>query len=106
MKRKWQYQRGFTLIEMLVVLMIISVLLLILIPNLTKNQSVAQDASCETTIRVLQSLVYTYQIDNDYELPEQIDELGDYIVGDEQSLNCPNGAELEINEGIISVRNQ
>ncbi|MFF2854521.1 prepilin-type N-terminal cleavage/methylation domain-containing protein, partial [Peribacillus sp. NPDC058002] len=35
-------ERGFTLIEMLIVLLVISILLIITIPNITKNQSTIQ----------------------------------------------------------------
>ncbi|KPD01109.1 ComG operon protein 3 precursor [Geobacillus sp. BCO2] len=40
-------QKGFTLIEMLIVMMVISVLLLIAIPNITKHNSMINSKGCE-----------------------------------------------------------
>ncbi|WP_152908487.1 prepilin-type N-terminal cleavage/methylation domain-containing protein, partial [Geobacillus stearothermophilus] len=40
-------QKGFTLIEMLIVLMVISVLLLIAIPNIAKHNSMINEKGCE-----------------------------------------------------------
>ncbi|MED1562875.1 competence type IV pilus major pilin ComGC [Alkalihalobacillus alcalophilus] len=105
-------ERAFTLIEMLVVLMVISVLLLILVPNLTQNQSTANDKSCEATIRLVQSQVYAYQIDEGA-LPNDMNDMLPYLhlssdvqLDNDGKLQCPNGDYLEIDEdGIISVVN-
>ncbi|ELK46233.1 ComG operon protein 3 [Halobacillus sp. BAB-2008] len=40
-------EKGFTLIEMLIVLLVISVLLIITIPNMTKNSQNIRDKGCE-----------------------------------------------------------
>lgn len=40
-------QKGFTLIEMLIVLLIISVLILITVPNLTKHNDTVDEKGCE-----------------------------------------------------------
>ena len=49
--KKWlKLQKGFTLIEMLIVLMIISILLLIAVPNMSKNTKVANEKGCDATI--------------------------------------------------------
>lgn len=39
-------EKGFTLIEMMIVLFVISILLLITIPNVTKNQSSITEKGC------------------------------------------------------------
>ncbi|GAB6255138.1 hypothetical protein PSKAS_06600 [Peribacillus sp. N1] len=44
-------ERGFTLIEMLIVLLVISILLIITIPNITKNQSTIQSKGCEAFVK-------------------------------------------------------
>ncbi len=45
-------EKGFTLIEMLVVLMVISILLIITVPNITKNQSSIQEKGCEAFVKM------------------------------------------------------
>lgn len=86
---------AFTLIEMMIVLMVISILLLIAIPNMSKNNSIAQDKSCEATIDLLQAQVGAYQVEHN-ELPESLSTLKefDYV----ETINCPNGTALLLTE--------
>lgn len=51
MKRIKQ-QAGFTLIEMLIVLLIISILILITIPNVTKHFSTIDEKGCKAYISI------------------------------------------------------
>ncbi|MCK2157952.1 MULTISPECIES: prepilin-type N-terminal cleavage/methylation domain-containing protein [Exiguobacterium] len=60
MKRFIQNQRGFTLLEMAAVLLIISLLLLVLIPTMTSGKDQAKGVSCEANIRVIRSEVNLY----------------------------------------------
>ncbi|MDW0112190.1 prepilin-type N-terminal cleavage/methylation domain-containing protein [Sporosarcina saromensis] len=46
-------QKGFTLIEMMIVLLIISVLVLIAIPNVTKHSSTIDQKGCEAFINTI-----------------------------------------------------
>ncbi|MBD1222742.1 prepilin-type N-terminal cleavage/methylation domain-containing protein [Virgibacillus halodenitrificans] len=44
--------RGFTLIEMLIVLMIISVLIILIVPNLSGKSKQVHDKGCEALVNV------------------------------------------------------
>lgn len=82
---------GFTLIEMLVVLMIISVLLLIAIPSMTKNNEVAADKGCDATIKLLQTQVHAYEIEN---IKQNTSSLTLEKLKEEKyvdNITCPNG---------------
>ncbi|KYD29949.1 hypothetical protein B4113_1184 [Geobacillus sp. B4113_201601] len=46
-------EKGFTLIEMLIVMAVISVLLLIAIPNMTKHNSMIQSKGCEAFLNII-----------------------------------------------------
>ncbi|WP_257821236.1 competence type IV pilus major pilin ComGC [Salipaludibacillus agaradhaerens] len=83
---------GFTLIEMMIVLVIISVLLLIVVPNLSKNQTVASDKGCEATIELIKTQVVAYQVENQ-KMPKSIDELKNGYV---ERTTCPDGTELTL----------
>lgn len=89
-------QKGFTLIEMLIVLLVISVLLIITIPNIVKQQGTIRDKGCEALVKMVQGQVQSYQIDHD-ELPASLADLktGGYINSD----TCPNGNKLTLIEG-------
>lgn len=87
-------ERAFTLIEMMIVLMIISVLLLIALPNMTKNNTIAQEKGCEATIDLVQAQVGAYQIENG-ELPANLDVLvaDNYL----DKVECSGDVQLSLN---------
>lgn len=92
--------KGFTLIEMLIVLMVISILLLITIPNVTQHNNMINKKGCDAYISMVQAQMEAYEIDNGTKPTlEQLIEKN-YI----ESTSCPNGAELEIDsEGNVIV---
>ena len=55
--------KSFTLIEMLVVLLIISVLLLLFIPNLAKEKKNIQNTGQSAVVKVVESQAELYQLD-------------------------------------------
>ncbi|MBA9025410.1 competence type IV pilus major pilin ComGC [Peribacillus huizhouensis] len=69
-------EKGFTLIEMLIVLFVISILLIITIPNILKNQNSIQSKGCDAYVKMAQSQVQAYQIDHNT-LPNSLAELKD-----------------------------
>ncbi|MBU8908979.1 competence type IV pilus major pilin ComGC [Desertibacillus haloalkaliphilus] len=100
--KKLKEQAAFTMIEMMIVLMIISILLLVAVPNMTKNNSVASSKGCEATIDLLQSQVGAYKIEENAELTDLT------LLEDEkyvQRVECPDGTELELDDGIVVIKN-
>lgn len=94
-------QKGFTLIEMLIVLLVISILLLVTVPNVTKHNSMINEKGCEALIKMVQAQVQAYEIDLNKE-PSSISELqtAEYLdAGDPPA--CPSGNSLTIEEGIV-----
>ena len=90
--------KGFTLIELLVVLSIVMMLMLLVIPNVTNKLNSIKDKGCEALIRMINSQIQLYEINEGY-LPSDIDDLidGNYI---EMSQSvCPNGKEIYIQSG-------
>ncbi|EXJ22777.1 Late competence protein ComGC [Alkalibacterium sp. AK22] len=63
LKKRLRQDKGFTLIEMTLVLFIISALLLLFIPNLTGRQDKADNTSTQAMETVLQSQVELYRMD-------------------------------------------
>jgi len=56
--------RGFTLIEVLVVIAIIGLLTSLIVPNVAQAQRKAKEAGVKATIHTLQAALETYQLDN------------------------------------------
>lgn len=90
-------EKGFTLIEMLIVLLIISVLILITIPNVTKHFTTIDEKGCEAYVYMVQGQVEAYKIDNK-KLPTSIDDLVDGAYLKENERTCPNGDTVVIQE--------
>jgi competence protein ComGC len=84
-------EKGFTLIEMLIVLLIISILLLLVIPNIGKQQDSIQAKGCAALQKMVQSGVEAYRLDYD-QLPESLLVLKEqgYIT----TYKCKNKIEL------------
>ena len=59
--------KAFTLVEMLVVLLIISVLLLLFVPNLTKQKEAVNDKGKAAVVKVVESQAELYSLNNNEE---------------------------------------
>lgn len=56
--------KAFTLIEMLFVLIVISVLLLLFVPNLSKQKDSVKDTGGEAVVKVVESQAELYEMKN------------------------------------------
>ncbi len=101
MKKILMDERGFTLVEMLLVMLVITVLLLIMIPNVTKNSSIIGDKGCDALLSMVDAQIQAYRLDTGSQ-PGSINDLNtsDYLEDrfDEETgtLNCPNGSTITI----------
>lgn len=101
MRKKLQSEKGFTLIEMSIVLFIISVLLLLFIPNLSGKQESATSTGDSAIVTVLQSQVDMYTMDKK-KAPESFDVMkGEYLT--ESQLKRAN-EEFTLTEGTVSKK--
>ncbi|MEK3934209.1 competence type IV pilus major pilin ComGC [Sporosarcina sp. FSL W7-1349] len=95
-------ERGFTLIEMMIVLLIISVLILVAIPNVTKHSKSIDDKGCQAYVKMVQGQVEAYKMENK-QIPSSVAELSDadYLP---EGASCPDGRELVIDgDGKVEV---
>lgn len=63
MMKKLKSSKAFTLLEMVVVLFIVSVLLLLVIPNISSSQDTARETGDEAIIKVVETQRAMYEID-------------------------------------------
>ncbi|WP_318615011.1 competence type IV pilus major pilin ComGC [Sporosarcina sp. YIM B06819] len=100
--RKYIGEQGFTLVEMMIVLLIISVLLLIAIPNVTKHSKSIDEKGCSAYVKMVEGQVEAFKMD-EKQLPTSLADLTakEYLPENPQ---CPDGRQLSINqEGKVEV---
>ncbi len=68
-------RKGFTLVEIMIVVAIIALLAIIAIPNLLRAKISANDALAKTTLRTLSTASETYATANNGKYPEAITDL-------------------------------
>lgn len=62
---KRERERGFTLIEMMIVVAIIAILVTVLVPNFMRARAQAQTAACEGNLKEIATALELYQTDHD-----------------------------------------
>ena len=95
-------QKAFTLVEMLVVLMIISVLIILIVPNLSNQTKTVNSKRCEALISVVQSQTNAYYLEKG-SYPSSIDTLASEKFIKNEQKTCPNDKNLKIDNGIVSI---
>lgn len=92
--------KGFTLIEMMIVLLIISILILITIPNVTKHSASIDDKGCKAFAKMVEGQIQAYKIE--FKKIPKVEDLTKegYLKGIE---SCPNGTDIIIDENDGSV---
>jgi len=99
--KKMNNEKGFTLIEMMIVMLVISVLLIITIPNVAKHNSNINNKGCDAYVKMVQAQVQAYQMEKN-KIPT-LDELetAGYL---NNKQGCPNGKDVVIDsEGNVTV---
>lgn len=95
-------EKAFTLVEMLIVLMIITVLILLIIPNLANRSTDVHDKGCEALVGLVQGQVSAYQLDTG-SLPSSLDELVEKEYIEAEQTTCQNGNALTYSGGKVDV---
>ena len=91
-------KNGFTLLEMLIVLLIIAVLILLTLPNIQQKEKIIRNKGCSALIEVVNSAILLYEIDQE-ETPTSIQQLISEGYLKEGQDVCPNGSSIEIFDG-------
>lgn len=98
-------RKGFTLIELVVVIAILGILAAIAIPRFTQMTDKANQSAFESTHRTIVAAVQMYMAANDGATPAGLTALSDYL-NDPSSINKPDGATYTVSNGkVTSVYN-
>ena len=97
---------SYTSVEMLIVLFIIAILLILIIPNITKNIDTAKDKSSEAYEKTVQSQVTAYEInekDKDVTFEKLVEK--HYLDGPaDKASTAPNGKKIVIANGKATLQ--
>ena len=91
-------KKGFTLLEMVVVVIIVSVLFLLTVPNVSRVIDSVDNRACSAMTKVVDSAIAQFKLDYG-SMPNSISDLvhGGYLQPEQAS--CSNGTSLEIVDG-------
>lgn len=81
---------GFTLTEILFVLVIIAILTAIAIASFTMSTGRAAEAACCSNQRVLNGLIPAYEADNGGAAPTSVDDLAPFVKNSDTGTVCPS----------------
>src|SRR5256885_15546959 len=68
-RRRWHVQRGFTLVELLVVIGIIALLIAILLPALSRARESANMLKCQATLRSMAQAAHLHAAEHQGYMP-------------------------------------
>ncbi|WP_339250535.1 competence type IV pilus major pilin ComGC [Sporosarcina sp. FSL W8-0480] len=88
-------EQGFTLIEMMIVLLIISVLVLIAVPNVSKHAKTIDEKGCEAYMQMVEGQIAAYRMEK-HKTPTSLSDLGDDYLP--KGAKCPDDREIMIDE--------
>ncbi|TDM13147.1 competence type IV pilus major pilin ComGC [Macrococcus lamae] len=94
LKKLFRNDDGFTLIEMLLVLLVISVLIIVIIPNIAKQSDNVQDTGCKAQVKMVQGQIEAYKLQNGT-APVSIQALVPDFLKENQT-KCKNGNVINI----------
>lgn len=91
-------KNGFTILEMMIVLLVIAVLLMITLPFINSKQKSIQAKGCEALVEIVNSQILLYEIDHN-ELPTSAEQLITEGYLKEGQNECPDHRMIYISNG-------
>jgi len=99
-------EQGFTLIEMLIVMLVISILLIITVPNIAKNQETIEDKGCAAYTKMVEGQVQAYKLKTGHNPASVADLITEGLLNDEEN-KCPTGKVVEIDsQGNVILKDE
>lgn len=91
-------KKGFTLLEMILVMSAIVVIFLLTIPNISKTLFIVNDKGCDAQIKVVDAAILQYRLQHD-RVPSSIQSLVQEGYLSSTQLKCSNGKSIHITDG-------
>lgn len=96
-------KNGFTVLEMMIVMLVIALLLLITLPNIRQKEEIIREKGCQALLDIVDSQIILYEIEN-LKTPTSIQDLiNDGYLKEGQDA-CPTGESVVIVNGEATVQ--
>ena len=96
--KKISHKKGFTLLEMTIVVIIISVIFLLSVPSIQKTLGVVNDKGCKALEKVGNAAILEYKMEYG-EYPTSSEDLVSAGLLNEEQLRCDGSKRMEIVDG-------
>ena len=90
--------KGFTLLEMVFVMIVISLILLVTLPNIQKTIAVVQKTGCDAQIKLVDAALLQFHLEHQ-KIPASIGELVNLGYIKQNQTQCDNGHQISISGG-------
>ena len=91
-------QKGFTLLEMVIVVTIIAILFLLTVPNIQTTLGIVDKKGCNALVKTVDSAILQYRLDNDANPGSTGDLISAGLLTKEQT-KCDDGRTISISDG-------
>jgi competence protein ComGC len=88
-------KKGFTLLEMMIVMMAIALLFMLTIPNIVRTIDVIETTGCKSQVSLVDTAILQYKLENN-RFPGQIEDLISSGFLKKEHRYCQNGKEITI----------
>ncbi|MGX8851509.1 competence type IV pilus major pilin ComGC [Amedibacillus sp. YH-ame10] len=95
--------KGFTILEMMIVLSIIALVFLLTLPNIQQKEKIIRTKGCEALVEVANAQILLYEVEN-LVPPTSIQDLISKGYLKDTQRRCPNGDMIEISDGEAHVK--
>ena len=96
-------KKGFTLIEMVLVMAVIVVLLLLTMPNIQRTLNVINEKGCDAQLKIIDAAILQWQLKYDG-VPVSIQDLVTDEFITERQTRCSDGKNIEIVQGQATIQ--
>ncbi len=91
-------KKGFTLLEMVIVVSVLSILFLLTVPNIQAVVKIVDNKGCDALIKVVDSAILQYKLDFG-DFPNDLNDLINADLLSEQQSECNDGRLIMIYDG-------
>ena len=97
------YKKGFTLLEMILVVSVLSILFLLSVPSIQKVLTTVDEKGCNALLKVVEAAIVQYRLETGYR-PDDVYDLIDHGYLSESQIECSNGKKILIVSGEAYAR--